>query len=158
MVSWRNIAIVAGMLLTSAPGCRLLQSGPSEQDVVAAVKGSPPSPPTAGPTYLAQVESVQVQERGPYNADGKYWPVRVRVKGGARIKLTGILQLGVLGDRAKETVKPVEFVEEARFTNDDFGNWRVSYNYDPHGPKWRLGGRDTSVRPGLTSGSTANVG
>jgi hypothetical protein len=138
MASSRRIATVAGLLVIGAAGCRLLQSGPSDQEVVAAVKKSPPSPPTAGPTYLAQVESVQVQERGSYNSEGKYWPVRIRVKGGVKIKLTSVFQLGPVGDRAKEQVQPLEFVEEARFAKDDFGGWRVSYGYDRQGPRWRL--------------------
>lgn len=40
---------------------------------------------------------------------------------------------------AKEKPQPVEFVEEARLAKDDFGKWRVSYNYDERGPIWRLG-------------------
>jgi hypothetical protein len=144
MASSRRIAAFAGFLVMLAAGCRLLQSGPSDQEVVAAVTQSPPLPPTAGPTYLAQVESVQVQERGHYNADGKYWPVRIRVKGGAKIKPTSVFQLGHLGHRAKEQVQSLEFVEEGRFTKGDFEGWRVSYNYDPGGPRWRLGLSDAS--------------
>ena len=87
-----------GLLAVCTVGCHLFGSGPTDQEVVAAIKKSPPSPPTVGPTYLAEVESVEVQERGRYNADGKYWPVRVRVKGGAKIKVTNVLQLGLLGD------------------------------------------------------------
>lgn len=138
MVRSRTFSVAGQLLLTVAVGCRVFAPGPSDQEVTAAVKKSPPSPPTAGPTYVAQIESVQVQERGPYDADGKYWPVRVRVKGGLKIKATNVFQLGLLGDPAKQKPEPVEFVEEARFTKDDFGNWRVSYNYDRHGPRWRL--------------------
>lgn len=140
MAKRRIKAVMAAglLLLTCAIGCRILGSGPSDQEVIAAVKKSPPSPPTAGPTYLALIESVQVEERGPYNADSKYWPARVRVKGGVKIKLTHAFQLGLVGADAKERPSPVEFVEEAHLTEDDFGNWRVSYDYDPRGPMWRL--------------------
>jgi hypothetical protein len=45
-----------------------------------------------GPTCLANIESVEVQERGRYNADGKYYcPVRARVKGGVKIKVTNVV-------------------------------------------------------------------
>lgn len=138
MVRSRAFAVAGQMVLTVAVGCRAFAPGPSDQEVAVAVTKSPPSPPTAGPTYLAQVESVQVQERGAYNADGKYWPVRVRVKGGVKIKPTNVFQLGLLGNPAKQKAEAVEFAEEARFTKDDFGGWRVSYSYDGHGPRWRL--------------------
>jgi hypothetical protein len=72
------------------------------------------------------------------NANGEYWPVRVRVKGGLRVKVTNVLQLGLIGDAERQPPRPVDFVEEARFTKDDFGNWLVSYGYDPNGPKWRV--------------------
>lgn len=144
MVSGRLVAVVAAFTLTWAEGCRLLQPGPSDQEVAAAVEKSPPAPPTAGPTYLAELTSVQVEQRGPYNSDGKYWPVRVRVKGWVKVKLTNAFQLGLLGGDAKKPSEPVEFVEEARFTNDDFGNWRVSYVYDVGGPRWRLSERASS--------------
>lgn len=138
MVRGGMIAVAGALTLTCAAGCRLLPSGPSDQEVVAAVGKSPPAPPTAGPTYLAELMSVQVEQRGPYNSDGKYWPVRVRVKGGVKVKLTNVLQLGLRGDVTRELPKPVDFVEEARLTKDDFGKWRVSYVYDVGGPMWRL--------------------
>ena len=127
-----------GLLAVGATGCHVFKSGPSDEEVVATVRKSPPAPPTAGPTYLAQVESVELQERGRYNADAKYWPVRVRVKGGAKVKLTNVLQLGLLAAPAKQPSKAVDFVEEARFTRDDFGSWRVSYRYEPTSARWRL--------------------
>ena len=64
------------------------------------------------------------------------------MKGAAKIKLTNVFQLGLSGDARKEPATPVDFVEEARFTKDDFGNWRVSYAYEPGGPRWRLDDRD----------------
>jgi hypothetical protein len=137
---------VGVLFLACTSGCRLLGSGPSDADVNAAVRKSPPAPPTAGPTYLAEIASVQVQERGRYNGDGQYWPVRVRVKGAARIKMTNVFQLGLPADVRKEPPTSVDFVEEARFTKDDFGKWRVSYAYEPAGPRWRLEDRDMSRR------------
>lgn len=131
-------AIAVVLLAVGATGCHVFKSGPSDEDVVAMVRKSPPAPPTAGPTYLAQIESVELQERGRFNTDAKYWPVRVRVKGGAKVKLTNILQLGLLGDAAKQASRPVDFVEEARFTKDDFGQWQVSYRYEPTTAQWRL--------------------
>lgn len=119
-------------------GCRVLERGPSDEQVLAAVRSAPPAPPTVGPTYLADIESVQVEERGGYNVDRAYWPVRVRVKGSAKITVTNVFQLGLLGDRAKEKAQPVEFVEEAHIAKDDFGHWRVTYQYSEEGPKWRL--------------------
>jgi hypothetical protein len=83
---------------------------------------------------------VTVADRARYNSTGKYWPVRVHVKGGVKVKVTNVLQLGLLSDAEKQPPKPVDFVEEGRFAKDDFGNWRVSYSYDPRGPNWRLDG------------------
>lgn len=144
MVNGRITAVALALTLACASGCRLLQRGPTDQEVVAAVEKAPPAPPTLGPTYLSEVTSVQVEQRGQYNSDGKYWPVRVRVKGGLKIKLTNALQLGLVGDDAKKPSEPVEFVDEARFTEDNFGKWRVAYSYDPRGPKWRLEDRNKS--------------
>ena len=126
------------LLLAVTLGCRVFERGPSDEQVLAAVRNAPPAPPTVGPTYLADIESVQVEERGGYNAERAYWPVRVRVKGNAKIRVTNVFQLGLLGDRAKEKAQPVEFVEEARFAKDDFGHWRVAFQYSAEGPKWRL--------------------
>ena len=131
-------AAMAGLLAGAVAGCHVFKAGPSDEEVIAAVRKSPPAPPTAGPTYLTQIESVELQERGRYNTDAKYWPVRIRVKGGAKVRLTNALQLGLLGDPAKQPSKAVDFVEEARFTKDDFGNWRVSYGYEPTSARWRL--------------------
>ena len=39
--------------------------------------------------------------------------------------------------KRREERSLMDFVEEARLTKDDFGGWRVSYAYDPDGPKWR---------------------
>lgn len=138
-------AITAVLLATSA--CHFVGSGPGDQEVIDAVRKSPPSPPTAGPTYLAEIASVTVEDRGRYSSDGRYWPVRVHVKGGVKVKVTNVLQLGLLGDPQKQSPRPVDFVEEGRFTKDDFGNWRVSYNYDPNGPNWRLSTTPSSGPP-----------
>ena len=135
-----------GLLAVCTVGCKVSGSGPTDQEVVAAIKRSPPSPPTAGPTYLAEVESVEVQERGRYNPAEKYWPVRVRVKGGAKVKVTSLFQLGLPGTVGQQPPKSVDFVEEARLAKDDFGTWRVSYTYDANGPKWRLDEPDTAPR------------
>jgi len=130
--------VAAGAALTLSSGCRFLGGGPSDKEVVAAVEKAPPAPRTAGPTYLSEVTSVSIEERGRYNGDGKYWPVRVRVKGSVKAKLTGLLLLALADAAAKEKPQPVDFVEEARLAKDDFGKWRVSYNYDAGGPAWRL--------------------
>ena len=98
--------VAGGLLLTCAAGCAVFESGPSDQELVAAVKKSPPSAPTVGPTYLAVIEAVEVQQRGRYNADGKYWPVRARVKGGVKIRLTNVFQLGLLGNARKIRPSP----------------------------------------------------
>ena len=90
-------SMIAGvLLLASALGCRLLESGPNDEQVIAAVRKSLPSPPTLGPTYLAEVVSVQVEERGRYNPDGRYWPVRVRIKGAAQAQGDERLPAGAL--------------------------------------------------------------
>jgi hypothetical protein len=136
-----------GLLAVCTVGCHVFGSGPTDQEVVAAIKKSPPSPPTVGPTYLAEIESVEIQERGRYNRDGSYWPIRVRMKGRAKIKMTSILQLGLLGDPEKQPRKAVDFIEEARLAKDASGNWQVAYNYDPRGPKWRLDQPDTAPGP-----------
>jgi len=144
---FKSIAFVAGgLLLTWASGCGVFATGPSDQDVVAAVKQSPPLPATVGPTYLAEIEAVQVLERGRRDARGRYWPVRVRVRGGAKMALTNVFQLGFVVDHRKDAPTSVDFVEEARLSKDDFGQWRVSYDYDPRGPKWRLDDSERSRR------------
>ncbi len=73
--------------------------------------------------------------------------MRVRVKGSVKAKLTGLLLLALADAAAKEKPQPVEFVEEARLSKDDFGKRRVTYNYDVHGPSWRLAPPDRA-RPG----------
>jgi hypothetical protein len=131
--------------LALATGCTLLASrGPRDDEVTAVVQKTPPAPPTAGPTYLSEVTAISIEERGTYNSDGKYWPVRVRVKGGTKARLAGLLVLTLADAAAKQKAEPLEFVEEARFSKDDFGKWRVSYNYDRHGPRWRLDDVDVS--------------
>lgn len=119
-------------------GCRVAGRGPGDEEVIALVTKTPPSPPTLGPTRLVQLAQVEIQERGTYNTDGKYWPIRVRVRGGARLKLTNVFQLGVIGDPDKLPLFTTDFVEEAHFKRDDFGKWRVVYAYDRGGAKWRL--------------------
>src|SRR5262245_52679263 len=131
-------ATTGTLLLAPTLGCRVFERGPSDEQVLAAVRSAPPAPPTIGPTYLADIDAIQVEERGRYKSDGAYWPVRVRVKGSAKIRVTNVFQLGLLGDRIKEKGRSVEFVEEARFAKDDFGNWRVAYSYAADGPRWRL--------------------
>jgi hypothetical protein len=135
----RRYTVLSGVLLVAAAlGCRAFQRGPSEQEIIAAVRKTPPAPPTLGPTYLANVEVVEVQERGQYRADGEYWPVRVRFKGSARIRITNLFQMGLVDERAREKSEAVDFVEDARFTRGDFGTWVVSYPYTAYGPRWRL--------------------
>ena len=134
------------LLLAALAACHTSPPGPTDEQLVAGVRKSPPSPPTPVPTYLAQIDSVEVQERGAYNADGKYWPVRVRVKGATKVKPTNVFQIALMGDPAKQKASPVEFVEEARLTKDDFGSWRISYIYDSRGPRWRLDERQ--MQPG----------
>jgi hypothetical protein len=55
---------LGALVLTSAVACGLLQSGPSDKEVTAAVEKAPPAPPTVGPTILSEVTSVKVEERG----------------------------------------------------------------------------------------------
>jgi hypothetical protein len=140
-------AAMGALLLSLTPGCRVFERGPSDEQVLAAVRNAPPAPPTVGPTYLAAIDSVQIEERGRYNSEGAYWPVRVRVKGSAKISVTNVFQLGLLGDRVKETAQPVGFAEEARFAKDDFGHWRVTYSYAANGPRWRLNEPASSQGP-----------
>lgn len=131
-------AAIACLLFTAVLGCRGLGRGPSDEEVIAAVRKSPPAPPTLGPTYLVQIEAVEVQARGGYNRAGGYWPVRVRVKGGARIRVTNAFQLGIADDQARAKTEAVEFTEEGRFAKNESGVWRVSYAYDSEGPRWRV--------------------
>jgi hypothetical protein len=137
MLEQRRVA-VAGLLFTAVLGCRGLERGPSDEEVIAAVRKSPPAPPTLGPTYLAQIEAVEVEARGGYDRAGAYWPVRVRVKGAASIKVTNAFQLGIADDQARAKTEAIEFSEAGRFARDEFGGWRVSYAYDPQGPRWRV--------------------
>jgi hypothetical protein len=135
----RPYVVLSGVFLVAAAfGCRAFQRGPSEEEIIATVRKTPPAPPTLGPTYLASVEVVEVQERGQYRSDGEYWPARVRLKGSARIRITNPFQMGLADDRAREKSEAVDFVEEARFTRGDFGSWVVSYAYTASGPRWRL--------------------
>jgi hypothetical protein len=145
MSTWRISAVaVAALALPYAAGCRLLESGPSDEEVSAAIRKAPPSPPTLGPTYLADIAAVEIQQRGRYNATGRYWPVRVRVRGRVKLKLTNPFQLGVIADAQNGPPPAVDFSEDVRFTKDDYGNWRVSYSYNVSGPKWRLGDREAA--------------
>jgi hypothetical protein len=137
MLKLHGVAI-AGLVFTAALGCRVLERGPSDEEVVAAVRKSPPAPPTLGPTYLEQVDAVEVSERGRFNPGDRSWPVRVRVRGSARIKVSSPFQLAVGDERSRTKAEPVEFVEEARFKRDGFGHWEAAYAYDPAGPRWRL--------------------
>jgi len=114
MAKWQIAGVAAsGLLLSFTPGCRLLDPVPGDEEIGATVRKAPPSPPTLGPTVLTDVASVEIQQRGRYNADERYWPVRVHVRGSAKIKVTNLSQLG---------------------------HWRVSYAYDAAGPRWRLEG------------------
>jgi hypothetical protein len=150
MCAWRiGLVMTTGLMLPCASGCRLLERGPTDEEVREAVRESPPSPPTLGPTYLSEVTSVEIQDRGRYNDDGHYWPVRVHVKGNARIKITSPFQLGLVSDPKKAPSEAVDFVEKAKFIKDDFGKWRVSYNYDASGPRWRLEDRDSLHDAGM---------
>jgi len=134
-------------LLAMGMACRALERGPTDADVIAEIKRAPPAPPTLGPTYLASVDLVEVRERGRYRQDGGYWSFRVRVKGGARIKITNPFQVGLVDASAREKAEAVDFAEEAHFTKDDFGSWRVSYAYDPNGPRWRTETPSTRESP-----------
>jgi len=139
MQNRRDFALIGSLLLALSPGCRALERSPSDEEVVALVTHSPPAPPTLGPTYLAEVERVEIEARGDFDAGGRFWPVRVRVAGGARIKVTNAFQMGLLDDHSRAETQPVEFVEEARFSRNDFGDWDVAYDYSS-GPEWRRDG------------------
>lgn len=127
----------AAALGALALACNLLERGPADEDVVGVVRKAPPRPPTLGPTYLGEIESVRVEERGRYNAEGHYWPVRVRIKGAAKVDPRTALLLAPMTDPRKVPSSPVEFVEEAHVAKDDFGKWQVSYRYADDGPRWR---------------------
>ena len=71
----------------------------------------------------------------------------MRVKGGARIKITNPFQLGLVDASAREKAEAVDFAEAARLMKDDFGSWRVSYAYDPNGPRWRTETPGTQESP-----------
>lgn len=145
MAKWQIAGVAAsGLFLSVVPGCRLLERGPSDEEIRTTVRKSPPSPPTLGPTVLTDVGSVEIQQRGRYNMEGSYWPVRVRVRGNARIKVTNLFQFGLVADARNAPSETVDFEEEARLTKDDFGNWGVSYNYDAAGLRWRVDDRATS--------------
>lgn len=139
----RRVVAAAGALALVA-ACRFPGTGPTDAEVTAAVQKSPPAPPTLGPSFLSELTSVKVEERGRYNGDGKYWPVRVRVQGSSKAKLTGFLALTLADAARNQKPQPVEFVEEARLSKDDFGGWRVTYKYDPAGPMWRLSSTEAS--------------
>jgi hypothetical protein len=148
MAKWRIAGVVAGgLILWFNPGCSILEGGPSDEQVREAVRKSPPSPPTLGPTVLTDVASIEIHERGRYNADGRYWPVRVRVRGGARIKVTSLFQFGLAADARNASPETVDFVEEARLAKDNFGNWGISYNYDPARPRWRVDDANRTPTP-----------
>jgi hypothetical protein len=88
----RRQALIAAILpLAWVACCHPRGSGPTDAAVVEVVRKPPPAPPTIGPTYMESIESVQVDERGPYNEDGRYWPVRVRVKGTVQVSRTSAL-------------------------------------------------------------------
>jgi len=141
--------IALSLSMASAAACQLFDRGPADTDVVAAVRKKPPAPPTLGPTYLSEIGSVEVEERGRYNASGRYWPLRVRIKGMVKVDPRTALLLAPLTDPRKHPATPVEFVEEVRLSKDDFGKWQASYHYADDGPRWRRSDRE--AHPGLPS-------
>ena len=64
-----------------------------------------------------EIESIVVKQRGNFNEQEKYWPVKVQIK--------GTFQRELIGNRANEKVT---FDKEAdfRFSKDDYDNWKIS--------------------------------
>lgn len=110
-----------GLACTSPQG-----APPTEAEILAAIRKSPPRPPTVGENRLVRVDAVVPIQRGAYNNDGRYWPVRVKLNG--LMQLTGsasALYLALAEEDRKPS--PVEFVAEARLARNDYGEWAVQY-------------------------------
>ncbi len=144
METRRFFAVTVSLTLTGTAGCQLLHPPPSDQEVTAAVKESSPAPSTAGPTYLADLTSVQVEDRGLSNSDGKYWPIHVRLKGGVKINATPSSWGFSMVTQTRRRSPWSSWRRPLR--QENFGKWRVSYAYDPHAAKWRRDDRDGSCR------------
>ena len=112
--------------------------------MIAAVEKAPPAPPTLGPTYLSEVTSVRVEQRGPVQLRRQVLARSRAREGWVEDQADERLSAGAPQGDTQKASEPVEFVEEARFTKDDFGNWRVSYDYDSQIARWRLGDRAAS--------------
>src|SRR4051812_21896161 len=68
---------------------------------------------TAVQATNVQLDLIEVQQRGSYNEEGKYWPVKVRVKGS--------FQREIIGNKVDKT--QFDQVGDFKFTKDDYGNW-----------------------------------
>ena len=119
----RLFAMLAiGVPFWCSSACQMFASVPTAEEVVGPSRRlhrhrrrlAPPTWPRSNPWGS--------RTAGHYSADGEYWPVRVRVKGGVKVKVTNVLQFGLIGDAERQSPKPVDFVEEGRFTKDDYGN------------------------------------
>jgi|GEM_PF-2044988 hypothetical protein len=64
----------------------------------------------------ARIGTIEIKERGTFNKDGKYWPVKIRVVGSAE-----------LNDPFNQgKVSRFDQVAEFRFSKDDYGKWHAS--------------------------------
>jgi hypothetical protein len=63
-----------------------------------------------------EINLIEIKQRGNFNEQGKYWPVKVRVK--------GTCQRNVIGNK----VDKAEFDQtgDFKFLKDDYGNWKAS--------------------------------
>lgn len=63
-----------------------------------------------------EVESIEIKQRGEFNEQEKYWPVKAQVKGS--------FQREVVGNAVDKKI-PFDQEGNFRFSKDDYDNWKV---------------------------------
>lgn len=64
-----------------------------------------------------QVDSVEIKQRGNFNEQEKYWPIKAQVKGS--------FQREVIGNKVENKIL-FDREGDFRFTKDDYDSWKVS--------------------------------
>lgn len=62
-----------------------------------------------------EVEETEVKDKQPFNKEGNYWPIKVRVKGAYQLNF---------GDKVEQRIK-FEEVGDFRFSQNDQGKWQA---------------------------------
>lgn len=63
----------------------------------------------------AQIELIEIKQRGKFNKKAGYWPIKARVKGSCEVDLV-----------FKKEMKEFDQVGDFRLYQDDYGEWKAS--------------------------------